>query len=312
MNIRFLETVIWLARLRTMRAVSDKLHVSQTGVSSRIEAVEEELGVRLFVRDETGYTPTEEGIQFLQVATRIVDSYVDIQRRLRSHETIKGSVRLGMVPALAHSLLPGFMRQLQQTHPFLRLEVRTERTSRMLLDVQGGRLDLALCVDDAVAISGVQRIPLLSLSMIFVASPVLGVPHNRPLSVDELLRYPIIGYTTDSSSEKQLTAYLAHADTDAATMYRSNALDTMVHMAVSGLGIAPVPALVVQHQIDAGLLQVVSVVRPLWQLDYQIAYPAGNLPPAVSALLDLAVGSAESLCSTSNPSTAWTRVLDPV
>lgn len=305
MNIRFLDTVIWLARLKSMRAVSDKLHVSQSGVSSRIEAVEEELGVRIFVRDETGFTPTDEGAQFIQVAAKIVDMYAEVQGRLQSKNIIKGTVRVGLAPALAHTLLPGLMWQLQQTHPLLRLEVRTDQTARLLPDVQGGRLDLALCVDDHVAISGLHSLPLLSMSMVFVASPTLGLPH-RPTTVNELVGYPIIGYTVGSNSERQLSAYLSDADPGAATTtYRSNALATMVHMACSGLGIAPVPALVVQQEIDAGVLQIVAVDRPLWNIDYQLVHPIGQEDPAVAALLHLAVNAATTLCATANPKFAW-------
>lgn len=305
MNIRFMETALWLARLKSMRAVSDKLHVSQTGVSSRIDAVEQELGVRIFVREASGYLPTEEGQQFLLAAARIVDAYQEVQQRLRNRGAVRGSARVGMVPALAYTLLPAFMRQLQQHHPQLRLELRTEASSRLVADVQGGRLDLALCVDNPTQIAGLARIPLLGFAMGFVASPLMGVPLHRPLSVEQLAGYPLVGYTSDSNSEKYLAAYLSGVDPVATTMYRSNALATMIHMAGSGLGIAPVPLLAVQRELEAGLLHCVPVQRPLWQLSYQIVHAASPVSPVVEALVRLARMAARALCAATSAAHAW-------
>lgn len=305
MNIRFLETALWLARLKSMRAVSDKLHVSQTGVSSRIEALEQELAVRLFVRDESGYRPTEEGQQFLLVAARIVDAYHDLRQRLSRQGGVRGSVRVGMVPALAYTLLPAFMRQLQQHHPLLQLELRTEVTSRLIADVQGGRLDLALCVDDGMPIAGAARTALLGFAMGFVASPMLGVSCAHPLGVQQLAGYPLIGYTSDACGEKHLCAYLSGVDLAAVTLYRSNALATMIHMACSGLGIAPVPLLAVQRELEAGLLQPVPVQQPLWRLNYQAVHAASPVPASVAALVQLAAMSAQALCAVASAAHAW-------
>lgn len=305
MNIRFLETVLWLSRLQSMRAVADQLHVSQTGVSSRIEAVEQELGVRLFVREAAGYLPTEEGRQFLQAAARIVDTYQAVCQRLRNPDPVRGMARLGMVPALAHTLLPAFVRQLQQRHPLLRMELRTEASGRLVADVQGGRLDLALCVDSGADIPGLARTPLLCFAMGFVASPLLGVPVGQPLSVEQLAGHPLIGYTRDHSSEKDLAAYLSGVDLASTTLYRSNALATMIHMACSGLGIAPVPLVAVRREIAAGLLRPVPTQRPLWHMRYQIVHAAGPATPAVEALAQLTATVAASLCATTSAANAW-------
>lgn len=312
MNIRFLETVLWLARLKSMRAVADQMHVSQTGVSSRIDAVEQELGVRIFVRDESGYLPTQEGRQFLQVAARIVAAYQEIQQRLRQAGAVQGSARVGMVPALACTLLPAFMRQLQQQHPRLRLELRTDASSRLVADVQGGRLDLALCVDTGADIPGTARVALLGVAMDFVASPLLGIALDSPLAVEQIAAYPLIGYTSDACSEKYLAAYLSGVDLAGTTMYRSNALSTMIHMACSGLGVAPVPLVAVQRELEAGLLQVVPVRQPLWQMHYQAVHAASPVAPTVQALVQLAAASARALCAATGTARAWQAgVLQP-
>lgn len=51
MNLRFLETFVWVARLKSFRLTAEKLFTTQASVSSRIAALEADLGVRLLLRD---------------------------------------------------------------------------------------------------------------------------------------------------------------------------------------------------------------------------------------------------------------------
>jgi DNA-binding transcriptional LysR family regulator len=52
MNLRFIEAFVWVARLHSFKAAADKLHMTQAAISSRIAALENQLGMRLFERDE--------------------------------------------------------------------------------------------------------------------------------------------------------------------------------------------------------------------------------------------------------------------
>ncbi|MFX5793235.1 LysR family transcriptional regulator, partial [Acinetobacter baumannii] len=64
MNIRFLETAIWLAQLRTFRATADRLNITSAAISNRIAAMEQELGFKLFERDTREVRLTAEGSTF--------------------------------------------------------------------------------------------------------------------------------------------------------------------------------------------------------------------------------------------------------
>ena len=61
MNIRFLETFVWLAKLENFRLTAEKLHTTQAAVSSRIASLEEAFDVRLFDRNTRSATLTPAG-----------------------------------------------------------------------------------------------------------------------------------------------------------------------------------------------------------------------------------------------------------
>ena len=50
MNLRFVETFVWVARLGSFRAAADRLNATQAAVSNRIASLEAEMGCELFER----------------------------------------------------------------------------------------------------------------------------------------------------------------------------------------------------------------------------------------------------------------------
>ena len=74
MNLRFLETFVWVARLKSFRLTAEKLFSTQASISSRIAALEDELGTRLFLRDSKGVSLTPEGQKVLEYAERMIDT----------------------------------------------------------------------------------------------------------------------------------------------------------------------------------------------------------------------------------------------
>ncbi len=84
MNIKFLETFVWVARLKSFRLTAEKLFTTQASISSRIAALEDEMGVRLFVRDSKGVSLTSEGQRVLEYAERIMDTMQSMKAVIRT------------------------------------------------------------------------------------------------------------------------------------------------------------------------------------------------------------------------------------
>src|SRR5262245_63968324 len=82
MNLRFIEAFVWVARLRSFRAASEKLHTTQTAISSRIASLESDFGVRLFERDKRTVTLTRSGEELLKYAEELLGISARMWRRL--------------------------------------------------------------------------------------------------------------------------------------------------------------------------------------------------------------------------------------
>ena len=83
-NLKFLETFVWVASLRSFSVAADKLCTTQASVSNRIATLERDLGVRLFERDLRNVSLTPHGQRALAQAEAIVRMVKDFQRTIAS------------------------------------------------------------------------------------------------------------------------------------------------------------------------------------------------------------------------------------
>lgn len=144
MDIDQARTFLAIAANGSFLEAANKLHVTQSTVSARIQRLEEEMGARLFVRNRAGASLTPPGRRFLDYAKRLVLTADQARVDVGLPERYRASVRIGGRIALWEGFLPqwvGWMRQ-QATDVVIRSEIGFEDDlMRRLIE---GTLDLAL------------------------------------------------------------------------------------------------------------------------------------------------------------------------
>lgn len=72
MKLQNLSYVIEIARCGSINKAAQNLYLSQPNLSNSMKALEREIGFSIFTRNNTGVTPTPEGVVFLESAQRIL------------------------------------------------------------------------------------------------------------------------------------------------------------------------------------------------------------------------------------------------
>jgi DNA-binding transcriptional LysR family regulator len=100
MNWNDLRYFIALANGGSLSAAARRLKTEHTTVSRRVAALEADLGVRLFERNARHYRLTPEGEQIADLALRLEEHALDIQRIATGRRTgVGGTVRISAPPA---------------------------------------------------------------------------------------------------------------------------------------------------------------------------------------------------------------------
>ncbi len=113
-----------LSRCGSVRLASDKLEVSHSTVARRIDAFENRLGVRLFVRSSSGYAITAAGEEVLAVAEQMESEMHGLERRILGRDRqLSGDIRVTMVDILGTHLLMPHLAEFSERYPDISLEV---------------------------------------------------------------------------------------------------------------------------------------------------------------------------------------------
>ncbi|MEZ5667293.1 MAG: LysR family transcriptional regulator [Alphaproteobacteria bacterium] len=281
MNTRFLETFLWLARLKSFRATADRLHTTQPGISQRIAALERDLGVRLFVRDRHRVELTPEGREALRHAETIVAAAAALRERLADPATYQGTFRLGAIDSVIQTFLPALLDRVRRAAPRVTVEVIADTTLHLTRALEAGDVALAFVIEPPGG-RQFEAVPLCRFAMAWVASPRLADPGRR-YSVDALGRLPIITFPPNTPPYRLIESYFDDRSLLGVQSNSSNSLATMIRLAIDGLGIAAVPPAAIRHELDERLLLSLATEKPLPATDVLAVYPAA-MP---SAMVDL-------------------------
>jgi DNA-binding transcriptional LysR family regulator len=144
MDIDQARTFLAITAHGSFLAAAGQLCLTQSTVSARIQRLEEELGVRLFVRNRSGASLTTAGRRFLEHAKRLVLTEEQARHEVGLPSRYRATIRIGGRIALWDEFLPrwvGWMRRVA-TDIAIRSEIGFEEDlMRSLIE---GMLDIGL------------------------------------------------------------------------------------------------------------------------------------------------------------------------
>src|SRR5262245_55773998 len=143
MDLRHLRYFSVVAEERHFGRAAKRLHITQPPLTRQIQALEAELGLRLFERSRRGVALTPAGTALLERGRAVfdaVDQAVEAARRASVGET--GRVAIGYVSSLAYVGLGGLLRAFRASAPHVDVIVREAPPQEQIEALVDGRLDV--------------------------------------------------------------------------------------------------------------------------------------------------------------------------
>ncbi|WP_151448903.1 LysR family transcriptional regulator [Lacisediminimonas profundi] len=286
MNVRFLETFIWLAKLRNFRLTAERLHTTQASVSNRIASLEQDFGVALFNRSPLGVNLTPEGAKALVYAERILKLAQQMERDLSDNTVVTGTIRIGVIDTIVHSWLPQFLERIQQLYPKILIELNSDTTVHLSEQLLKGNLDLSFqgtpVVDEEIVNTNLCAFP-----MRWVASPMLGMG-DGPLEAADLARFPVISFSRRSLPHNAVVQLFSSAGIDEVHINSIASVAAMIRLAVDGFGVAVLPPAVITHELASQRLQLLETRQSFPDLVLSASHRPAPVHPVVASLVSLA------------------------
>lgn len=122
-----IRTAFHVARLGTVSGAAEALGVHHATVIRHVDALEARLGTKLFQRHARGYTPTEAGLDLLQVAAATEDQFTQLVGRIRGRGAdVTGELIVTSLASLSRRLTP-LLAEFMEAHPEIRVRFLTDQ-----------------------------------------------------------------------------------------------------------------------------------------------------------------------------------------
>lgn len=244
MNLRFVEAFYWVATLKSVTRAAEKLYLTQSAMSSRMAALEEELGVLLLDRRDKHFRLTTAGSRFLVYAERLLALQREAKAEMGSGAPLAVSLRIGAIESVLHAWLIPWMEQLRSEHPALELELSVETTPVLIEQMRRGTQDLVFTAQPAAA-DGVRSRALPSMEMVFVGSASLY--RRRRYTLGELAEVDLLTFQRGSLPHVALLDLFRSARLQPRRVHTISSVSAMLQMAQGGFGVATLPREAVRH-----------------------------------------------------------------
>jgi DNA-binding transcriptional LysR family regulator len=226
-----------LARAKSVRRAAELLRVHQSTLFRRLDALEHELGVRVFERMREGYALTPAGERMCALAQRTQQELDDLERHLRGQDMRPyGSVRVTTTDTLIATHLTPVLAAFRQVHPEIELEVNVSNQMLMLTKREA---DVAIRPTFEAPENLVGKC-VCTLGVCIYAAKSYVQRHRR---IEDFAAHPWIG-PDESLAHVRWIRNLRKSYPDLATPYRINTVHGMLAAAKAGLGLVILPCYV--------------------------------------------------------------------
>ena len=280
------------ARHLSFTQAASELNVTQTAISHQIKRLEQELGVRLFVRQNRSLTLTPEASQYLPgVRAAFNDLKLATDRLLRKDQD--HVLTVSTLASLAAKWLLPRLSAFQEAHPGIDVRITT---STGLVDFQRDNVDAAIRYGRGQW-PGVRADWLMADEVFPVCSPALA-NGTKPLKCPEDLRDHVLLHTSNANSDDWrlwLTAAGLPANLSKQPGVTFDLIFVTIQAAIDGIGVAMGRTSYVQDDIAKGRLVVpFKIALPADAGFYLVSPQARADSPKLSAFREWLVTSVQA------------------
>jgi DNA-binding transcriptional LysR family regulator len=193
MELRQLEYFVAVAEEQNFTRASERVHISQSGVSAQIRQLERELGAELFDRSGRTVTLTVAGKAALEHARAALAAAGAVGEAVGEvSDLIRGRLAVGMVIGCTVTPLFDALAAFHRAHPGVEISLLEESSDRLVEGVRAGTLDLALVGTATAAHEGLEALTIISERLVVAVPPGHPLAALPEVTLTDLSTYPIV------------------------------------------------------------------------------------------------------------------------
>lgn len=260
MEMVHLETFLQVAELGSLSRAAETLGLTQPTISARIQALERDLGQRLFERRGRGVRLTEAGRALLPYAERTLSVLREGKAAVSlSGHPSRGRLRIGTARVIGAYVLPDILADFRNHYPGIELAILTGRSHEVLQMVLDQEVHVGL--GRALVHPEVEAVYLYDEEIVFVTHPQHPLAQRGRALISEIALEPLILYDKDSTYYVLITRVCREARIVPKVTMNLDSVEATKKMIERGLGVSFLPYSAIQTELTSGTLAYVPLAE---------------------------------------------------
>lgn len=271
-HIRSLKVFYDVVRKRSFSHAAVEHGMTQSAASQSVQHLEEFLGIKLIDRTKRPFVMTAEGQKFfdgLSAVLRQFDSLVEeVRAGNNSMAGVTGHVMVASIYSMGLSYLPTLQDQFAKACPIATMNYHLAHPHEVYRMVEQGTVDFGM-VSYPESTHSIVATNWRHEPMALVASPrhrLASMP--QPIRPEDLSQVALVAFAQNLKIRQEIDRQLRHLGVTMRIAVELDNIDSVKHAAVVNSGVAILPKLTVQNEVEAGSLTMLTceglnLTRPL-------------------------------------------------
>ncbi|MPS26280.1 LysR family transcriptional regulator [Pigmentiphaga sp.] len=286
MTLKQLEAFYWAATCASFAIAAERLHLSISSLSKRINELEQSLGVGLFDRSGHKAELSEAGRRLVPRAWNLLQEAEAVRRCVAVDTGLTGRCRIGVGELTALTWLPRLLKLARHEHPDLVVEPTVEVGAALEHGLESGQLDCAVIAGrsprpDICS----ERIGEARFSWVIASDtePLASAMSDRLLDA-----HPLITLALGAGTTRLLDDWLNDSGLDVRQRLICNNWGAIAGLVSEGVGVGMLPAAWAAELARRGRIRVLKSSPALGALPYSFRWRRDDTRPVVPGMLAIA------------------------
>jgi DNA-binding transcriptional LysR family regulator len=291
MTIKQLHYFVAVAETLSFTQAAKRFFVAQTAVSQQIAALEKELDLQLFRRNNRHVELTEAGLSLYREVRPLVVRLEDAVRTASAvHKQARLPFRLGITPEVPADALPPLLARFHQLHPEVSLNLQRDTFHDLSQPLKNGDLDAAIMVGpNNLDPRLVAAVPLAGSRPPFLLAVAPGSPFYpmEEVAWEALAGYPLL-LSRDTSMApgfSEVEPQILHLVAACPIQHSADSIEGILALVEAGLGVGLLSSSAFDR-VKAPLRLLRPVPCPAAP-DFAVYHHRNNNRPALADFLQL-------------------------
>ena len=288
MSTTELDIIKALAEEGNMRKASERLHLSQPALSQRLQTIEKEWGMQLFIRSQKGLEPTPAGEHVISYAKESLakkDETIELIASLE--DKVHGTLKIACASIIGQTWLPQVLKEYVALYPDAKISLMTGWSSEISKALYEGEAHIGIVRGQTDWKSN--RVYLFRDQLYLVDSEIS--------TIDELkdTNRHFIQYKSDSNYYMEIQRWWhKHFNQNPGRQIVVDQIETCKQLALKGIGYAILPSITLSGDERVNRIPLLNseeefeLTRDTWMIGYGSTFELKQVKAFVDIVQDYA------------------------